>query len=168
MNVIGCKIRHIKTYSDFRGEFYQLVDSDSFDFFFNKSKNRYFQQNIVTSKEPFTFRGLHSQAKPYEQAKLVSCMKGIIIDVVLDMRKDSKSYLKVDYIVMSSEYPSVLFVPPGCFHGYLTLSENTIVNYFVDNFYMPSAEIIKSPKSLDLFKYIDFGKVIINERDLCK
>jgi dTDP-4-dehydrorhamnose 3,5-epimerase len=166
MNVTGCLLIYANPFYDFRGEFYQLVDSDSFDFFFNKKVNRYFQQNIVTSNEPFTFRGLHSQTKPFEQGKLVSCMNGMIIDVVLDLRKDSESYLSVDYIVLSSENPSVLYVPPGCFHGYLTLRENTVVSYFVDNYYRSDAEMIISPESLEIFKFIDFGRIKINKRDL--
>lgn len=167
MNILDCKIFYTKSFHDFRGTFFQLFDSESLGFFFNINEGNYFQQNIVVSNEPFTFRGLHSQKFPFQQGKLVSCIRGMVIDVVIDLRKESDSYMAVDYIVLTADNPSILFVPAGCFHGYLTLCEDTIVSYIVDNVYKPSAELIMSPKSLELFDYIDFGKVIINDRDLC-
>ena len=85
-------------------------------------------------------RGLHFQNPPYTQAKLVRCLKGSVLDVVLDLRKNSKTYGIFETIVLSSENKEQLFIPKGFAHGFIVLSESAILSYKVDNYYNPESE----------------------------
>ena len=124
------------------------------------------QENSVKSYLN-VLRGLHFQKQPYSQSKLVSVSLGKILDVAVDIRKDSESYGKYFSYVLSSEKHESLFIPKGFAHGYLTLSDSAIVNYQVDNYYNPAAEE-GIPYDDNLLK-IDWGieksKIIISKKD---
>lgn len=112
-------------------------------------------------------RGLHYQEKPYSQSKLISVIEGKILDIAVDIRKNSKTYGKYFSCVLSSESNKSIFVPKGFAHGYLTLSESAYVNYKVDNYYEKKSE--KGIRFNDKFLNIDWGvdenKPIISEKD---
>ena len=91
------------------------------------------QENIVNYYKN-VLRGLHFQKKPFSQSKLISVSAGKIFDVVVDLRKNSKTYGQYFSKVLSAEKNESLFIPAGFAHGYLTLSENAIINYKVDNY----------------------------------
>ncbi|MCE7053278.1 dTDP-4-dehydrorhamnose 3,5-epimerase [Algoriphagus sp. AGSA1] len=97
------------------------------------------QSNMSFSKLKGTLRGLHYQV-PTEEAKLVRCPRGKIFDVVIDMRADSESYLKISCNELASTTSQLLYVPPGCAHGFLTLENNTEVNYLVNALFNPAQE----------------------------
>src|SRR5262249_49758163 len=87
-----------------------------------------------------TLRGLHYQAAPYQEAKLVRCIRGAIFDVLVDLRRDSQTYLRWFGVELTADNWKMIYVPEGCAHGYLTLEDNVEVMYPVTSFYHPEAE----------------------------
>lgn len=167
MRIKDCKLVFQARHSDSRGFFTQIFQPEDFECFFNRAvQNAFLQQNFVLTKKRLTFRGLHSQLDPYSQGKVVTCLRGSIIDVVVDLREESSSYMEIDYFVLSEEEPSSLYVPHGCLHGYLTLTDNVEISYLVDNRYMVDMEVIYSPFTLELFDFFDLNEISISEKDL--
>ena len=127
-----------KIFKDDRGVFFESFNKKIFD---NKvdSKINFVQDNQSLSSKG-VLRGLHFQNPPHAQAKLVSVVKGSVIDVVVDLRKESKTY--GNYILEElSEYNNhQLFVPKGMAHGFLTLEDNTIFSYKCSDFYHKESE----------------------------
>lgn len=95
------------------------------------------QDNHSFSIAAGTLRGLHFQAPPYSQAKLVRCIKGRIFDVVVDIRRESPTFGKWIGLELSAENRKQLFVPVGFAHGFITLAQECEVMYKVTNFYAP-------------------------------
>lgn len=98
------------------------------------------QANISFNKYKGTLRGLHYQASPYEEAKLVRCTKGGIFDVMVDLREDSPTYGKWTGAELTADNHRMLLVPEGFAHGFQTLEDDTEVFYQVSEFYTPNAE----------------------------
>ena len=98
------------------------------------------QANDSLSAEKGTLRGMHYQVGDASETKIIRCLKGAIYDVVLDLRKDSSSYLKWEGFYLDAENRDMIRVPKGCAHGFLTLEPNTEVFYLVDNEYCPEME----------------------------
>ncbi len=84
-----------------------------------------------------TLRGMHYQASPYDQAKMVSCVAGKVYDVLLDLRPASPTYLMWDAVELSADSGESVFIPAGCAHGFLTLADHTIVFYLIEGDYVP-------------------------------
>jgi dTDP-4-dehydrorhamnose 3,5-epimerase/CDP-3, 6-dideoxy-D-glycero-D-glycero-4-hexulose-5-epimerase len=128
----------LEKFTDQRGSFLKIFSKDfllknyGFDF-----KVEEFFYSISREK---VIRGMHFQKKPYEQAKIIYVSKGSITDVLLDLRKDSETYLHYDSIKLNSETDMFLYIPRGIAHGFLTNEENSIVNYLVDNIYFDKQE----------------------------
>ena len=101
---------------------------------------RMIQVNKNFNVSPGTLRGLHFQDKPFSETKIVQCSSGSIQDVVVDIRKNSPTYLKHFSIIMTSQNGISLFIPKGFAHGYLSLEENSAALYMVDHAYEPRAE----------------------------
>lgn len=93
------------------------------------------QDNRSFSAEKGTLRGIHFQKAPYAQTKLICCTKGEILDVAVDLRKDSPTYLKWISVVLSEENKKMLYIPKGFGHGFVTLTDNVEVLYKVDEYY---------------------------------
>ena len=87
-----------------------------------------------------TLRGLHFQKPPSAQAKFVRTLIGRIFDVLVDLRPESPTFLKWDSIVLNDETANGVYIPKGCAHGYLTLTDGCIVSYKVDTHYDPQSE----------------------------
>jgi dTDP-4-dehydrorhamnose 3,5-epimerase len=102
--------------------------------------NPFVQDNIAFSQETNILRGLHFQVPPYAQAKLVMVLKGAIIDTIVDIRKDSKTYGEFMQIELNEENAHMLYVPRGFAHGYEVTQPNTLVTYKVDAYYAPDHE----------------------------
>ena len=117
-------------FKDDRGFFYESYNKNNLD----KVINIVFVQDNESKSNKGVIRGLHFQAPPFEQTKLVRCVSGNILDVAVDLRTNSKTYGKSFSIELSSENNKQLFVPKGFAHGFQVLSETAIVNYKVDNF----------------------------------
>jgi dTDP-4-dehydrorhamnose 3,5-epimerase len=119
--------------------------------FFTESWNRktfaaagieleFVQDNMSLSADPGTLRGMHYQAPPHAQTKLVSCLRGEILDVVLDVRRGSPTYGRHFSIDLSFENGRQLLVPKGLLHGFATKAPDTIVFYKVDDHYSAEAD----------------------------
>jgi len=103
-------------------------------------KNKVVQVNISFNKIKHTLRGMHYQAAPYLEAKLVRCTKGAIYDAVIDVRLDSPTFKEWMGIELNEENRRMIYVPEGFAHGFLTLKNETEVTYQVSEFYTPEAE----------------------------
>jgi len=112
-------------------------------------------------------RGLHFQKPPYAQSKLVRCLKGSVLDVVLDLRKDSKTYGIFQTTLLTEENKKQLFIPKGFAHGFLVLSETAIFSYKVDNYYNSEAEsgVLWNDSFLNIDWIIDKNNIIVSEKD---
>lgn len=86
-----------------------------------------------------TLRGLHFQSEPHGEDKLVRCTRGEIFDVAVDLRQDSRTFLQVATAVLSPENGRQFFIPRGCAHGFVTLSDNTEVEYMISAAFVPGA-----------------------------
>lgn len=100
----------------------------------------YVQQNTSVSAQRGTLRGLHYQIQPYAEAKLIRCIRGAIVDVIVDLREDSPSYLQHEAFELTDRNRHQLYVPPGFAHSFQTLVDDTEVSYLVSAPYTPHAE----------------------------
>lgn len=98
------------------------------------------QQNFSSSAAKGTIRGMHFQYAPYAEAKLVRCIKGKILDVIVDLRSGSSTYLQWESYELDAENGRQLFVPTGFAHSFQTLTDNVEVSYLVTSAYKPEAE----------------------------
>lgn len=123
------------------------------------------QCNISYNKKKGTLRGMHYQAPPHDEVKIVSCTHGAIFDVILDLRKDSKTYCQWVAVELTDENFKMLYVPKGCAHGFQTLKNETVVYYQMTEFFHP--ECAKGVHWDDPAFGIKWqtGKKIISERD---
>ncbi len=104
----------------------------------NTLDKNWIQSNISFNPDRATFRGLHFQIGEFAQAKLIKVITGRIIDFVIDIRPDSEKYMTLyEFEILPGEE---LYVPRGFAHGFLTLEDNTVVQYLVDNVYKPEKE----------------------------
>ncbi len=132
----GCYILIPKIFGDERGSFtvpFHAEEMEKLGFQKTCQVNR-----SVSGKG--ILRGMHYQEVPDTQAKIVSVVKGAVIDVVIDMRKDSNTYGKYTYALLSGENHQMLYVPRGFAHGFLCLENDTIFEYYVDNNYSPKKD----------------------------
>jgi dTDP-4-dehydrorhamnose 3,5-epimerase len=98
------------------------------------------QANIGMNRLRGTLRGLHYQIPPHAEAKLVRCTAGALFDVIVDLRPGSSSYKQWVGVELNAENRTMLYVPEGCAHGYLTLADDTEVFYLVSQYYYSGAE----------------------------
>ena len=123
---------------DIRGSFSEHFSAKVFQKVFGH-KIHFCQDNLTHSKKG-VLRGLHYQLPPFGQSKLVSVIKGSILDVVVDIRKGSPTFGKHFSKELTDENQLQLFIPKGFAHGYITLSEHSILQYKVDQYYFPENE----------------------------
>ncbi len=97
------------------------------------------QANIGRSTGTGTLRGMHYQRAPWEEVKLVRCTKGAVYDVAVDLRPSSASYRQWVAAELTADNHTMLYVPEGCAHGYLTLEDDSEIMYFTSQFYTPEA-----------------------------
>jgi dTDP-4-dehydrorhamnose 3,5-epimerase len=100
---------------------------------------RWVQCSISFNKQRGTLRGMHYQAEPYGEIKLVSCTLGAIYDVVLDLRPESPTFKQWTTVELSAENRTLLYIPKGCAHGFQTLTEESQVFYQISELYHPEA-----------------------------
>jgi dTDP-4-dehydrorhamnose 3,5-epimerase len=98
------------------------------------------QDNHSFSVKKSTLRGMHLQNSPYVQSKLVRCTRGAVLDVAVDLRKDSTTYKQWVSVELTAENRKQIFIPKGFAHGFLTLTDNVEIQYKVDNYYNKEAE----------------------------
>jgi dTDP-4-dehydrorhamnose 3,5-epimerase len=122
---------------DERGFFARTWDHD--EFAIRGISSRLLQCSISFNRTRGTLRGLHYQAAPYEEGKLVRCTSGAVFDIALDLRPDSPSFKAWVGVELSADNRLALFVPEGCAHGFLTLADAAEVHYQMTEYYVPEA-----------------------------
>ena len=98
------------------------------------------QTNISYNKTNGTLRGMHMQREPYKEAKLIQCISGSLYDVIIDMRKDSPTLYQWISTILTAHNNTMLYIPEGFAHGFLTQEDDTRILYFMSEFYTPGAE----------------------------
>lgn len=101
---------------------------------------RWVQANTSFSKDVGTLRGMHYQASPRQETKLVRCTRGTIFDAIVDLRPSSPTYLKWFGVELSAENHRAIYVPEDFAHGFITLTGDVEIQYMVSQFYAPDAE----------------------------
>ena len=97
------------------------------------------QASLSFNRIKGTVRGMHFQAEPHAEAKLVRCQAGAIFDVVLDLRRDSPTYLRWDGATISAEDRRMIYIPEGCAHGFQTLADGAEVFYLLSQGFAPTS-----------------------------
>ena len=97
------------------------------------------QRSISYNRKRGTLRGMHFQTAPHEENKIVSCIRGEIFDVVLDVRPASPSYRRWVGATLTADNHKLLFVPKGCAHGFITLTDDAVVHYEISEFHHPES-----------------------------
>lgn len=126
-----------KLFNDSRGYFFESYNKKAFDE--EVAKVDFVQDNESCSTRG-VMRGLHFQLPPYTQAKLVRCVEGRVLDVALDLRKESPTYGQHVSVELSAENHRQFFIPEGFAHGFAVLSERAVFQYKCNNFYAPGHE----------------------------
>ena len=152
-----------KVFGDNRGFFMEAYKKS--DFFKNGIDVEFNQDNHSKSSKR-VLRGLHYQAKPFGQAKLVRCSKGRIYDVAVDIRPNSPTYGEYVKVELSEENKNMLFIPDGFAHGFVVLSEEAELLYKTSGEYAPQADrgILWNDKDININWEIDFEPVL-SEKD---
>lgn len=170
MNVIethlpGCFIIEPKVFEDSRGYFFETFNQLTFNRLIGD--NIKFVQDNESLSSQGVLRGLHYQTGQYAQAKLVRIIKGSVLDVVVDIRKDSKTFGKHFAMELSETNKKQLFIPKGFAHGFIVLSENAIFSYKCDNYYNKASEggIIYNDETLNINWKLPEEEIIISEKD---
>ena len=151
-------------FGDNRGYFLESFNLEKFEK--NVCKIKFVQDNESKSSKG-VLRGLHFQKPPFNQAKLVRCIEGRVIDVAVDIRKGSPTYGKHVAVELTGDNKKQLFVPRGFAHGFSVLSESAIFAYKVDNSYAPEYDsgILWNDKELNIDWGLDENEVKLSEKD---
>ena len=130
-------------------------------------QTKFVQDNYSFSKSKNVFRGLHFQSAPHAQAKLIRVLSGSILDIVVDLRQESDSYLSHRMFTLSKKNFKQIYIPTGFAHGFLTLSPNTEILYKTSDYYYPDLEKTLSLKdeSLNIKLPVQETDLIISEKD---
>ena len=150
---------------DNRGEFSRLFDSLELELNLEQFKDGVVQSSISKSFLAGTLRGIHVQASPSQEAKLVSVINGSIIDFIIDLRKNSNTYLRKIQVEIRSDDPFSILVPGGFGHGIYTLESNTIVSYAMNVAYDPSKDLAINFRDKDLNLSLSGEVTCISEKD---
>ncbi len=161
----GCYIIESTVFEDNRGCFYESFNAASFLKHTNQKVN--FVQDNESYSTKGVLRGLHYQRGEYAQAKLVRVSEGTVLDIVVDIRKESKTFGEHFSIELSSENKKQLFIPRGFAHGFIVLSESATFFYKCDNYYNKESEggIIYNDTLLQIDWKLEVSEVVISEKD---
>ena len=159
------KLIKFKIFRDNRGHFIQNYNTS--EYLDVNIKNKFIQDNFSFTKKTNTIRGLHYQNNPFKQSKLLTIMSGKILDVVVDLRKNSKTYGSSMNFILSHKSYNQIYISKGFAHGFQTLTNNVNVYYKVDSKYSQNHEktILWNDKKLDIkWKKIK-SDIIVSKKD---
>ena len=163
-NIEGVVIIEPRIFKDARGYFFESFSQREFD---EKVKPVTFVQDNESMSSYGVMRGLHFQRPPFTQSKLVRVIKGAVLDVAVDIRKNSPTYGKHVAVELTEDNHRQFFVPRGFAHGFAVLSDEAIFQYKCDNFYAPQADggisILDGDLGIDW--HIPMDKAILSEKD---
>lgn len=160
----GVVIIEPRIFEDSRGYFFESFSQREFD---EKVRSITFVQDNESKSSYGVMRGLHFQRPPFTQSKLVRCVKGVVLDVAVDIRKGSPTYGKHVAVELTEDNHRQFFIPKGFAHGFAVLSEIAVFQYKCDEFYHPEAEggISIIDKSLGIDWLIPEGCSLLSEKD---
>lgn len=162
-NINGLLIIKPKVFADPRGYFFESYNANVFKQ--NGIMVDFVQDNQSLSSTG-VLRGLHFQAPPFDQGKLVRVINGAVLDVAVDIRKNSPTYGQHVTIELTEENKTMFYIPPGFAHGFLTLKDNTIFSYKCTNVYNKASEGCVLWNDQDLKINWDVKNPILSEKDL--
>ena len=170
MNIIdteieGLKIIEPRLFGDARGYFFESFNAR--DFAEQTGLEVTFVQDNESKSRYGVVRGLHFQKPPYTQTKLVRVVSGSVLDVAVDIRRDSKTYGRYVAVELSGEDHRQLFLPKGMAHGFAVLSDEVVFQYKCDAYYTPQSEgaIAWNDPTLAIDWQLPADKVILSEKD---
>ena len=156
----GLKILYPRVIDDSRGSFFKTYNFENFE---ELGLPIDWQEEYFSISNKNVVRGMHFQTQPDDHDKMVTCVQGSVLDVVLDLRKTSKTYKQVFSSELNAQNKTVLIIPRGCAHGFLSLQDNSIMFYKVSTVYSPANDMGI------LWSSIDFDWPVVNplvsERD---
>lgn len=160
----GVMIVEPKVFGDERGYFFESFSQRELE---RLGINTVFVQDNESKSCFGVLRGLHFQAPPFAQAKLVRCVRGKVLDVAVDIRKGSPTYGQHVACELSEDNHRMFFIPRGFAHGFSVLSETAIFQYKCDNYYAPQSEgaLQWDDKDLNINWLISDKQVILSEKD---
>lgn len=160
----GLKVFEPKVWGDDRGYFFESYNYDTFR---QAGINAVFVQDNQSRSTRGVLRGLHYQVGAYAQAKLVRCIEGEVLDVVVDIREESATYGQSYSVLLSAENKKQLFIPRGFAHGFVVLSPTAEFFYKCDNFYSKVSEggLLYNDPQLKIDWQIDDSEVILSDKD---
>ncbi|MGK0326138.1 MAG: dTDP-4-dehydrorhamnose 3,5-epimerase [Polaribacter sp.] len=161
----GCFVIEPKIFDDNRGSFFESFNKTVFEKLIGL-KIDFVQDNQSISQRGI-LRGLHFQKGKFAQAKLVRIIQGEVLDVVVDARKDSKTFGQSFSCILSGENNKQLFIPKGFLHGFSVLEDNTIVSYKCDNYYNKESEggVIFNDPELNIDWMLGEDEIVLSEKD---
>lgn len=164
-NIQGVYVLTPKVFGDSRGYFLESFNQRVFDELLGVEDYTFVQDNESMSSRN-VLRGLHFQAPPYDQGKLVRVIRGQVLDVVVDIRRSSDTYGHHFSIKLDGDKKQMLWIPPGMAHGFASLEDQTIFAYKCTKYYEPSSEgcIYWNDKGLGIQWEVE--NPIISEKDL--
>ena len=130
-----------KIFSDTRGSFMNLFRSKENEYSKVWGSRDIAQINISKNKIKGTIRGLHYQKSPFNEAKLIRCIKGKVWDIIVDLRINSKTYAKWKYFELCADKGNSILIPEGCAHGFQTLEDDSELFYIHSKCWAPKSEI---------------------------
>lgn len=151
-------------WKDERGYFYESYSQRAFE---DAGIRATFVQDNQSLSQKGTLRGLHAQTEPHAQGKLVRVINGRVIDVAVDIRKNSASYGEHVTVELSGENHRMLWVPVGFLHGFITLEDNTIFTYKVSSAYNKNAEfgVLWNDPVLGIDWGMEESEIILSDKD---
>lgn len=163
-DIEGPVILKPRIFTDTRGYFYESYSKRVFDELVTPVD---FVQDNQSMSSKGVVRGLHFQKPPFTQAKLVRCIQGLVLDVAVDLRKDSPTFGKHVAVELSDENNFQFFIPKGFAHGFSVLSDTAIFQYKCDNYYAPQSEggISILDESLGIDWRIDLREANLSDKD---
>jgi dTDP-4-dehydrorhamnose 3,5-epimerase len=160
----GLLIIEPRIFADGRGYFFESYNKAKFA---EAGIDIDFVQDNQSFSQKGTLRGLHAQKAPFAQAKLVRVIQGRVLDIAIDIRKNSSTYGKYETIELSAENQLQFLIPEGFLHGFITLEDDTIFAYKVNNYYSKDAEvgIIWNDPTLAIDWGMDAKDIILSPKD---
>ena len=163
-NIEGVIIVEPRIFKDGRGYFFESFSQREFE---EKVCKTTFVQDNESKSSYGVVRGLHFQKPPFAQSKIVRVIKGAVLDVAVDIRKDSPTFGQYVSVELTGENHRQFFIPRGFAHGFSVLSEEVIFQYKCDNFYSPQSEgaIAWNDSDLNIDWRIPVEEVVLSEKD---
>lgn len=159
-DISGCYLLTPFSHSDERGDFVKFYNADAYA---KGDLNFQIKEIYYSTSKKNVFRGFHFQTPPADHTKIVNCSTGSIIDFVLDIRKNSKTYGTCIALEINAKNKHAVYIPKGCAHGFLSLADDSIVTYLQETVYNSESDSGILWSSVDI--PYDISNPILSERD---